>query len=249
MDTMATSDFNIVIDSREATVISLLQGKVHFATQNLDVGDIIIKDGETPVAIIERKTLRDLASSIKDGRYKEQKLRLLSYKLQYPSCLTVLMVEGVWAFDDDNLFENMPSKSINTVLFNNIFSKEINVIQTHDCHATVASILGMFKRCKDNQLGEKTVQPSAEYHQDALIKQKKKDNCGPDSCLIFQLSCIPNISVKKARQICTTLQCSNMLELYDKLISPEKAVSTLLAVDGIGKKLATTLVSYIYHTN
>ena len=44
---------------------------------SLHIGDIIIcaDDGEELV-LIERKTLNDLASSIKDGRYKEQGYRL-----------------------------------------------------------------------------------------------------------------------------------------------------------------------------
>ena len=44
--------------------------------ENLDLGDIIIKKDEKVILIIERKTLQDLYSSINDGRYKEQKVRL-----------------------------------------------------------------------------------------------------------------------------------------------------------------------------
>ena len=43
----------------------------------LDLGDIIIYDNDgNEKAIIERKTLNDLACSIKDGRYAEQSFRL-----------------------------------------------------------------------------------------------------------------------------------------------------------------------------
>jgi len=47
--------------------------------KNLDIGDIIIYNGSYKL-IIERKTINDLVSSIKDGRYREQKMRLLSYR-------------------------------------------------------------------------------------------------------------------------------------------------------------------------
>ena len=38
------------------------------------------KDNEV-ILVVERKTQSDLYSSIRDGRYKEQKLRLISYSL------------------------------------------------------------------------------------------------------------------------------------------------------------------------
>ena len=45
--------------------------------ETLLLGDVIItNDKDEEVLIIERKTLRDLAASIKDGRYLEQSFRL-----------------------------------------------------------------------------------------------------------------------------------------------------------------------------
>lgn len=46
--------------------------------RNLDVGDLAIYDGDDVVAIFERKTCKDMAASINDGRYREQKVRLLN---------------------------------------------------------------------------------------------------------------------------------------------------------------------------
>lgn len=48
---------------------------------NLDVGDIEICDNDdNTIALIERKTYSDLYASIKDGRYYEQKSRLMMFK-------------------------------------------------------------------------------------------------------------------------------------------------------------------------
>ena len=50
--------------------------------ENLPIGDIIIYSDEgEEIAIIERKTLADLAASIRDGRYSEQSYRLNNCKL------------------------------------------------------------------------------------------------------------------------------------------------------------------------
>ena len=46
----------------------------------LDVGDIVFRRGEEELAILERKTAEDLAASQRDGRYREQRARLLAKK-------------------------------------------------------------------------------------------------------------------------------------------------------------------------
>jgi len=50
---------------------------IQLKTENLPLGDIIICDSDgNEKVMIERKTLSDLAASIRDGRYKEQSFRL-----------------------------------------------------------------------------------------------------------------------------------------------------------------------------
>ena len=46
--------------------------------RNLEIGDIIIEINDYPTILIERKTMKDLASSITDGRLREQKFRIAS---------------------------------------------------------------------------------------------------------------------------------------------------------------------------
>ena len=72
------------IDNRERDLIqSFTNNNIKIETQNLDIGDIqiiYIDDNcmEHNLVIIERKTYDDLSTSIKDGRYKEQKNRILN---------------------------------------------------------------------------------------------------------------------------------------------------------------------------
>ena len=73
----------IKIDYREIKLIQYLTGlikedaNIKMVSENLPLGDIILCDdlGQEK-AIIERKSLADLAASIRDGRYKEQGYRL-----------------------------------------------------------------------------------------------------------------------------------------------------------------------------
>jgi ERCC4-type nuclease len=50
---------------------------LNIETDNLSIGDIVLSDDKkNTLLIIERKSLKDLAASIKDGRYEEQSYRL-----------------------------------------------------------------------------------------------------------------------------------------------------------------------------
>ena len=73
----------LFVDSREPKdIISLIESRVNIETGNLDIGDFLIKnDDDEIVMIFERKSLNDLVSSIKDGRYNEQSFRLSEHPL------------------------------------------------------------------------------------------------------------------------------------------------------------------------
>ena len=77
----------IKVDVREAELIKIFENlivtipifkELKMQTESLPLGDIIIYDDEknTDLLIIERKSISDLLSSIKDGRYEEQSYRL-----------------------------------------------------------------------------------------------------------------------------------------------------------------------------
>ena len=66
----------LVIDKRERAVTKLFQPD-QIEVQTLDVGDVFCEYDNGANWIAERKTAEDLAASIKDGRWGEQKDRLL----------------------------------------------------------------------------------------------------------------------------------------------------------------------------
>ena len=66
----------IQVDYREKLLISLIT--VPIEVVNLEMGDIQIIKDDKPLIIIERKSVSDLNSSIRDGRYHEQKHRLIN---------------------------------------------------------------------------------------------------------------------------------------------------------------------------
>jgi len=74
----------LIIDIRENKLIELIKLKssiISYQTSSLPIGDIIVRHIDSDITyeiILERKCLTDMIASIKDGRYKEQKIRLLS---------------------------------------------------------------------------------------------------------------------------------------------------------------------------
>jgi ERCC4-type nuclease len=86
-----------VLDTREAGLAAALTGLgVPFRVEPLSAGDfwIVSADGE-PLLVAERKTFADFAASNTDGRYREQRARLMAMRGAGAAVLYVL--EGSWS--------------------------------------------------------------------------------------------------------------------------------------------------------
>ena len=105
----------IKLDCREITLINAVRiyikerelQNIKVETCNLDVGDIIILDDRNPdmqpieKVIIERKSIKDLAASIRDGRYQEQSFRLSNDPT--PNHNIIYLIEGdIETYKQDN---------------------------------------------------------------------------------------------------------------------------------------------------
>lgn len=91
----------IKVDIREKKLLNILNAKleeyefknIQIQVEELPLGDIIICDDKCiEKLMIERKTLNDLAASIRDGRYSEQSFRLDNYELHNHNI--VYLIEG-----------------------------------------------------------------------------------------------------------------------------------------------------------
>ena len=84
----------LIIDTRERHLIPLVPDCVQ---QTLPIGDIWIgPDSVTTALIIERKTIKDLEASVLDGRYREQKGRLLAF-CQERNASPMYLLEGAYS--------------------------------------------------------------------------------------------------------------------------------------------------------
>jgi ERCC4-type nuclease len=111
------------VDTRERNVFvdelrrHTSDSKIAIESKQLECGDIaIVKDGEV-VFLVERKTVQDLEQSICDGRYHEQKLRMLQ---TWERERLVYLIEGV----------EFRKPAVATAIFNTAFFDGIKVVET-----------------------------------------------------------------------------------------------------------------------
>jgi ERCC4-type nuclease len=221
----------LVYDSRELKLKTLLESSkkenISLTEKYLDLGDIIFKKDGEDILIVERKTLSDLYSSIQDGRYKEQKIRLMG---NYPIEKIVYIIEGHISQKNTKFFKN--SKSITTgALLNMAFRDKLTVIRTENINDTCDILYSLGSKIiknpeffsvnvnngnNVNNVNNVNTTDSISYLE--TIKVAKKDNMNPKLCNMLQLSQIPGVSKVMAQTIIEKYgSISNLIGEYKKI--------------------------------
>lgn len=208
----------ILIDNREKALIPVIKSlnndlglKCELVIEKLDIGDIIIKDGTCEKIIIERKTLSDLASSLRDGRYREQSYRLNGITLHNHNI--IYLIEGEKE-KYSNRFTKVPYSTLMVTMHCIQYYKGFSLFKTRNIVETAEYIL----RITDKMKREK--KKDSHYNMDIsnnktytdVVKREKKANIRPDNVGEIILSQIPGISSKSSKSI-----MSNFNSLYDLL--------------------------------
>jgi ERCC4-type nuclease len=96
----------LVLDVRErALATELTRLGVPFSSAALDAGDILIQSADgNALLVAERKSHADFAASNADGRYREQRARLMAVRGSGVAVLYIL--EGVWSAAEDRTYAN-----------------------------------------------------------------------------------------------------------------------------------------------
>ena len=85
----------IIVDVREHALIEKFQSiGTTIITEQLLLGDVLLRSDNDEIILFERKSLTDLLASIKDGRYEEQSHRLIHTSGLNPHNI-IYVVEGV----------------------------------------------------------------------------------------------------------------------------------------------------------
>lgn len=221
----------LVVDSREKKIIDTLNSQgIKFKIETLDIGDMLIKNKENILIVFERKSYKDMLSSLKDGRYKEQKVRLLSELNNNKYKKLFYILEG--------LKKDIKSFEYNTLLGVQISCElrdNISILKTENYIDTTNLIIKFFKRLEQNKNNEfdflinnsnnpnpnnleiknttteNTTNETNINYCDS-IKIKKSDNLTPKNCQIASLMVCPGVSSNIAIKIINNY--GNLYNLY-----------------------------------
>ena len=138
----------VILDYREKDLIELCNSKlneefknINLSNENLPIGDVIIKDdNDNELIIIERKSLKDLAASINDGRYIEQSFRLNNCSVHNHNI--IYLIEGEWS--EYNKYKHKKRISEQTLLSSIIsinYFKGFSLYRTNNTSESASYIL------------------------------------------------------------------------------------------------------------
>ena len=123
-------------------------------SETLPIGDIIISDDKEDKLIIERKSVSDLLSSIKDGRYEEQSYRLNG--LNHHNHNIIYLVEGdvnrVNRFKGDNKIEKL---TLYSAMFSLNYYKGFSVFRSFTLEESATIICNMAYKLEKSSLTDK----------------------------------------------------------------------------------------------
>lgn len=229
---------NLFIDTREQKLIPLLP---EFTTKQLELGDFII-DGNNHKIIIERKTISDFNASLKDGRYRNQKLRLLEWKNQLEENIKKSVIYILEEKYGDNKDKAYWGAIINANLRDGIF-----VIQTDGLVRTAEILQDIKKKIEEGKFSslEGTKQ---DIHLEGL---SKGDYNTPENCYLGQLAIIPNVSKSTAKVLTSLFPTMKTLilaiesNLTNESIPPKKRIEFLSEINLNGRRLGDKLAEKI----
>lgn len=240
----------IEIDSREKYILKdllsrdldIYKDKIDIISKNLELGDIIISiESINKILYFERKTLSDLTSSITDGRYKEQKNRLLS---NIDNNLITYIIEG----DTINKSLLRNNTCVTSVYFRTLYRDNIKIIFTNNIQETVTFILSL--ACNIIKYPDKYIynldKNVDNYLSDIKIKSKKIENITPDNCYLLQLSQIPTISYVIAKYISEKYSTMPFLiNEIQKIENYNDRIKELCKIQKIGNEKAIKILKFL----
>ena len=238
------SKFKIIVDCRENKIIEYFtNNNVNIEVKNLFLGDIVIVNEEDkPILVVERKTLKDMIASIKDGRYHEQKYRLVQ---NYSKKQIVYIIENY------NNFQMLKDQSLESSIIHSVLRDNVNMFFTKNENDTGYLISSIYRRI------EKNPQYFIDDCDDRIIKNynnaslKKSTNYTDIQMKLFTQ--IPGVSNNTAKALLDEFKSiSNMIKrYYEEDTNNIKIELNKLKVNGrkINGNAVDNIIINLFHKN
>ena len=248
----------LFIDSREPkTLIKYItslnessKNKIIIEQKQLDNGDFIFYDeiNDKNILVIERKSLEDLESSIKDGRYNEQSFRLNELNIHNHNI--IYLIEGSIINYKNTFFRNTLYSTLLSLNYYKGFSiiTSLNQIETGDILLAFSSKLirenkpGFYNDLSNN-IDNNTINNTNNYINN--VKLSKKSNVTCDNIFQLMIMQIPGISAASAQAI--TSEFNNIQELIESLKKEDNKLENIKLASGrkINKTIYDSLKKYL----
>jgi ERCC4-type nuclease len=233
-------------------------------SERLPIGDCIISDTTTKqgeekdIVIFERKTLADLAASIRDGRYKEQSFRLIETAAAtgFNTHHIVYIIEGDLARYDER-HTQITKTALQSAMVSLMYYKGFSVIRTMNVCETADFILHFAdKVAKEGPLSvadtgtaaTATATPTAQAYSEVSAKKEKRDYITRENIGEIMLAQVPGISAKMAAAILAKYGGSMyefLCDLHRKISDYEESLSPEeMSHSGAGLALELAAASY-----
>jgi len=263
----------IILDNRESRLAEIYGDQA--IVKPLDMADILVEVDisntanttententttdatQTATWAFERKTIADLAASMKDGRYHEQKARLLAH---YPAHRITYILEGLpsvshWCPQDaPRMTGPIATAALQGMIFNTLYRDGIHVVGTRSTEETAAFVAAFAARVTKNpsDLLARPITGGAAAitnHEAALIVQARPGkNITPDLCWRLMVSQVPGISIKLGAEI--TKVWPSMSAFINEMgpLSRTDRIARLKSIPLLGAKKGAVIHDFIFH--
>ena len=263
---MTTKNLYLQVDYREKDLYLLLEKvlekkysdiNLEISKENLQIGDFVILDSNKNILFIfERKTLQDLLSSVKDGRYENQSKRLLQCNINPHNI--IYLIEGNLSLPGiDEKEKNLILSCI--ISLNNY--KGFSVIRTLNKLESSEYLSRLLYRLNkkiiqneknnvidfnNNETNNEESNESNNFHISSLKKLKKNKDITRDNINICFLCQIPGISEKVAFSIINHYDIKKFDELILKIREDEESLNNIkIETNGKFRKINKNIIDNI----
>ena len=221
---------SIILDVRERALIELMP---EAQTLQLPVGDIWIGKDQPGGLVIERKTTADFGASILDGRYREQRTRLLAYCQEKQARPLYIIEQGL-----KGRTRTLQPQALQKMLNRLMLRYGVAVWLTDSLQDTVTAI----KILEAQLLDDPKVFIAETLSYTDVMHTNKKDNTGDPK--VFAIACLqqcPGVSVKAASALIETFGSLKNIMDQDVSALEEVKVGTRRFGPAASKKLIALL--------
>jgi ERCC4-type nuclease len=231
---------------------------IQIEKENIPLGDVIINDGNgKEKIIIERKSLTDLAASIRDGRYAEQSFRLNQCSLHNHSIYYAIEgdLRNYKPFNKGCVDKKTLLSAMVSISYFKGFSvhRTINIDETAEWIIQFAlklhkegTTMHSFYNVVETNITEETEVITNTYSDVISNTRIKKNNITPENINTIMLSQIPGVSSVSADTIFEKF--GSLQELIKALTESDSALDSIsvLNKNGQSRKINKTCIANIY---